>query len=146
MIEQIKPVYFNLVVKIFQDINKGVQLCISKQNEANATYSLWLDDQDYYIDWNWNAEKIKRFIDAVGYPYDNAKAYLNGEIVKFVDVEIVKDVVIEHRDRHIGKVIFVKGGMPTIVCTDGLLGLIDIRDEKGNVMFINFRSRFESKR
>ena len=115
----------------------------SKQNETNATYSLWLNNEDYYIDWNWSAEKIKRFVDAVGHPYDNAKAYLNGEVIKFVDVEIFKDVVVENRDRHIGKVLFYKNGVPIVVCKDGLIGLKDIRDDKDNLVLVNFRSRFK---
>ena len=81
------------------------------------------------IDWSWSADKVKRFVDATGYPYDNAKAYINGEIVKFIDVEIVADVVVEHRARHIGKVIFIKNGEPVVVCSDGLIGLKEIRDK-----------------
>ena len=95
----------------------------------------------YY--WSWSVEKIRRFVDSVGYPYDNAKSFLNGKVVKFIDIEVVSDVFVEHRWRHIGKVIFIKYGMPIVVCKDGLIGLKDIRDEKDSKIFINFRSRFE---
>jgi len=142
VIEQINPVYFNLVSKIFQDINKGVQLYATKQNEANATYSLWLNNEDYYIDWSWNSEKIKRFIDAVGYPYDGAKAYLNRKTINFVDVKVIKDVAVESRSRHIGKVIFIKDGLPVVVCKEGLIQLVDIRDDESSPVFVNFRSKF----
>lgn len=142
-INQIEPLYFELVDEIFTTIQIKDKLKDTQQDESKATYSLWLDGEDYFIDWSWSADKIKRFVDAVGYPYDNAKAYLNGEIVKFIDVEIVEDVVVEHRERHIGKVIFIKGGMPIIVCSDGLIGLKDIRDENDKEIFINFRSRFK---
>ncbi len=113
-----------------------------KQNENNATYSLWLNGEDYYIDWNWSSEKIKRFVDAVGYPYDGAKAYLNGKIINFIDVKVIEDVVVESRSRHIGKVIFVKNGYPVVVCEEGLIQLVDIRDEESNSFFVNFRSKF----
>jgi methionyl-tRNA formyltransferase len=142
-IDKIEPLYFELVDEIFTQIQIGEQLNPTKQDESKASYSLWLDSEDYFIDWSWSAEKIKRFVDAIGYPYDNAKAYLNGEVVKFLDVEIVEDKVVEHRERHIGKVIFIKDGMPIVVCNDGLIGLRDIRDENYNEMFINFRSRFK---
>ncbi|MBD3843931.1 MAG: hypothetical protein IE909_19065 [Campylobacterales bacterium] len=142
-IDKIEPLYFELVDEIFTEIQNGEQLNATKQDESKASYSLWLDSEDYFIDWSWSAEKIKRFVDAVGYPYDNAKAYLNDEIVKFFDVEIVEDVVIEHRERHIGKVVFIKDGMPVVVCSDGLISLKDIRDVDNNEMFINFRSRFK---
>lgn len=91
-IDKIEPLYFELVDEIFTKIKSGEQLNATKQDESKASYSLWVDSEDYFIDWSWSAEKIKRFVDAVGYPYDNAKAYLNGEVVKFIDVEIVEDV------------------------------------------------------
>ncbi len=142
-IQKTEPLYFELVDEIFTNIKNSNELKSIKQNESKATYSLWLNNEDYFIDWSWSAEKIKRFVDAVGYPYDNAKAYLNSEVVKFLDVEIVEDKVVEDRERHIGKVIFIKDGMPIVVCNDGLIGLRDIRDENDNEMFINFRSRFK---
>ena len=142
-IQKTEPLYFELVDEIFTNIQSDKQLNATKQDESKASYSLWLDSEDYFIDWSWSAKKIKRFVDAVGYPYDNAKAYLNGEIVKFLDVETVEDVVVEHRERHIGKVIFFRDSMPVVVCSDGLIGLKDIRDENNNEMFINFRSRFK---
>lgn len=142
-IDKIEPLYFELVDEIFTKIKSCEELNATKQDENKATYSLWLDNEDYFIDWSWSADKIKRFVDAVGYPYDNAKAYLNSEVVKFIDVEIVQDVVVENRERHIGKVIFINNFVPVIVCNDGLIGLIDIRDENNNEMFINFRSRFK---
>ena len=142
-IDKIEPLYFELVDEIFTKIQNGEQLNATKQDESKASYSLWLDSEYYFIDWSWSADKIKRFVDAVGYPYDNAKAYLNDEIVKILDVEIVEDVVVEHRERHIGKVIFIKEGMPVVVCGDGMIGLKEIRDKNDNEMFINFRSRFK---
>lgn len=142
-IDKIEPLYFELVDEIFTKIKSCEQLNSKKQDESKASYSLWLDNEDYFIDWSWSADKIKRFVDAVGYPYDNAKAYLNSEVVKFIDVETVEDVVVEHRERHIGKVIFIKNGIPVVVCSDGLIGLKDIRDKDDNEMFINFRSRFK---
>lgn len=142
-IDKIGPLYFELVDEIFTEIKSGKKLNAIKQDESKASYSLWLDSEDYFIDWSWSAEKIKRFVDAVGYPYGNAKAYLNGEVVKFVDIEIVEDEEVENRERHIGKVIFIKDGMSVIVCCDGLIGLKDIRYKDDNEMFINFRSRFK---
>lgn len=143
IINDIEPLYFELVDEIFTQIQNNKKLNAIKQDENKATYSLWLDKKDYFIDWSWNSKKIKRFVDAVGYPYNNAKAYLNGQIVKIVDIEIVEDVTIEHRQRHIGKVIFIKEGIPVVVCNDGLISLKDIRDANDNKIIINFRSRFE---
>jgi len=142
-IEQIKLLYAQLICNIYTLIINNKKLPRIKQDESKAVYSPWLDGKDYFIDWqNWSATKIKRFINAVGYPYDNAKAYLNGKIVKFIDVEVIDDVKIKQRKRHIGKVIFIKDSFPVIICKKGLLKLVEIRDEDNKLM-INLRSRFE---
>ena len=51
--------------------------------------------------------------------------------------------MVELRDRHIGKVIFIKNGAPVVICKEGLIQLTDIRDNKNNLVFLNFRSRFK---
>ena len=145
VINNIKPLYYELVKNIYQLILNNKNLPRMKQDEKKATYSPWFDKKDYFIDWNWNAEKIKRFVDAVGYPYDNAKTYLNGRVIKLLEVEVINDVKIENRMRHIGKVLFIKNGCPIVICKKGLLKLVDIRDEKNNKLIINFRSRLENK-
>jgi methionyl-tRNA formyltransferase len=101
-----------------------------------------LDNKDYLINWSWSAEKIKRFVDAVGYPYDGAKTFLDGVIINFVDVEVVDDVFIENRNRHLGKIIFMKNKFPIAVCQKGLLKLVDIRDDENKAIEVKFRSRF----
>ena len=141
---QIQPLYFYLVSKVFIKIKKNIVLKANKQDENEATYSPWLDSEDYYIDWSWSAQKIKRFVDAVGYPYDGAKAFLDGKIVNFVDVNIESDVIIENRNRHVGKVIFIKNDLPVVVCQKGLIQLVDIKDNKNNRIHPRFRSRFSS--
>ena len=144
VINKIQPLYFELVSDIFTDILNNEEIKSTEQDDTEATYSSWLDSEDYFIDWSWNAKKIKRFVDAVGYPYDNAKAYLEGrQIIKFININIVQDVVVENRERHIGKVIFIRDGVPIVVCNNGLIGLKDIRDESNEKIKINFRSRFK---
>ena len=143
-IKEIKPLYYELVEDIYKLILNGSEIPRNKQDENKATYSMWLDEKDYFIDWqNWGAKKIKRFIDAVGYPCDNAKSYLDDKIMHFLDVKVLDDVEIEDRERHLGKVIFIKDGYPVIVCKKGLIGLVDIRDENNKSLMINFRSRFK---
>jgi len=143
LICRIEPLYFNLVNQIFSKIKKNINITSKAQDEKQATYSLWLDKVDYFIDWSWSAEKIKRFVDATGSPYDNAKSALNGKIVKLVDVKVAKDVNIEIRERHIGKVVFMDRGSPTIICGQGLLSISTLLDNNNNNIKIDFRSRFE---
>ena len=143
LICRIEPLYFNLVNQIFSKIKKNINITSKSQDEKQATYSLWLDKVDYFIDWSWSAEKIKRFVDATGSPYDNAKSTLNEKIVKLVDVKVAKDVHIEIRERHIGKVVFMDRGSPTIICGQGLLSISTLLDNNNNNIKIDFRSRFE---
>jgi len=141
-IEYIQPLYFSLVDNIFYKIKNKIKIESSKQIENEATFSLWLDEQDYFIDWSWPAYKIKRFIDSVSYPYGNARAYLNGEVILFKEADVFEDVNIEHRERHIGKIVFYRNEYPVIVCDSGLLLLKEFTSENSNPIKINFRSRF----
>jgi methionyl-tRNA formyltransferase len=140
-IQKIEPLYFDLVLQIYKILGQGKLLTSLPQKHTDASFSLWLDTEDYFIDWSWSAEKIKRFIDSVGFPYDGAKSKLNGTVVIIEKAEVVKDVVVEHRDRHVGKVIFIEES-PVIVCTKGLLKLRKISDLGRQAMQINFRSKF----
>ncbi len=143
-IEKIQPLYYELVEEIYLKILNDEYLQTITQDEREASYSIWLDDKDYFIDWSWDAEKIKRFVDAVGDPYDNAKAYLNGKLIKIYEAEVYQyDVLVINRERHIGKVIFMRNEMPVIICGKDLLLIKEIRDKDGNLLKINFRSRFE---
>ncbi len=114
------------------------------QNENEATYSLWLDQDDYFIDWNWTAEKIKRKIDACGFPYDGAKTILENDIIVVEKAEVEQDVQIENRT--VGKVIFVKENCPIIVCGKGLLRLTAAKNvnTKENILPLSkFRLKFK---
>ena len=136
-IRLIEPLYFELVREIYFKILNREKIKSFPQDETYVSYSIWLDKRDYFIDWSWDADKIKRFVDAVDYPYDNAKSRVNGRLVKIKDVEIVKDIFIINRERHIGKVIFFINGCPVVICGSGLIKITNI-----NINKIPFRSRF----
>ncbi len=140
-IQKIEPLYFDLVLQVYKILEQSKPLTSLPQKHADASFSLWLDTEDYFIDWSWSAEKIKRFIDSVGFPYDGAKSKLNGAVVTIEEAEVIEDVVVEHRDRHIGKVIFIEDS-PIIICINGLLKLRKFSTIDGQAMQINFRSRF----
>ena len=100
------------------------------QNEKEATYSLWRDEDDYLIDWYLPAETILHFINCVGFPYGGASAYMAGDLVKVLSARLVDDVKIENRSP--GKVLFLDNGLPTVVCGVGLLQLEDLRNINGD--------------
>jgi len=140
-IELITPLYSELVNSIAKNyfLNEEIHGC--KQNDNDATYSLWRDEEDYFINWNDSAANIKRFIDAVGYPYKGACSIVDNELVRILDATITDDLVIENRD--VGKVIFFRENCPVVVCKTGLLRLDSIVNENNNEIFFNkFRLRF----
>jgi methionyl-tRNA formyltransferase len=112
------------------------------QDESKATYSLWRDEADYRIDWTKQATMIRRFIDAVGFPFKGASCVVDGKVLRIAEAEEIADVIIENRDA--GKVIFIQDGKPVVVCGQGLLKIHGLYDELGNSMlpFARFRSRF----
>jgi methionyl-tRNA formyltransferase len=141
-IELISPLYSKLVNNICEKILNGDTIKGVKQDEREATYSLWRDELDYFINWNENSGKIRRMIDALGYPYKGAMTYLNGEKIIIDDAIEYDDVKIENRD--VGKVIFVENGYPIVVCKKGLLKITKARDLTGQSILPlkKFRSRF----
>ena len=141
-IENIIPCYEDLAVKVVNMLMKGNFKSV-QQDESEATYSLWLDESDYQIDWNWDSSHIRRFIDATGYPYKGAFTYILGSKVRVFKADEEDDLEIENRIP--GKVIFCRNGEPTIVCGKGLLKLkyAVFEDTKEDVFPLhNFRTRF----
>ena len=135
--------YAELVLRIARTLSAGEELEATPQDESQATYSLWRDDEDYYIDWNWDAERIKRLVDAVGHPYKGATTRLEGRTIRVKDCEVVEDVRIENRSP--GKVIFVRDLLPVVVCGSGLLRLTDLVDDETKNSLLplpRFRCRF----
>ena len=118
--EAIKTIVGNyevLAANIAGSLTRGDEPKAKPQDEADASYSLWRDEEDYFVDWSHSAVDIKRFIDAVGYPYKGAAATLDGRVVRIRDAEALDDVRIANRTA--GKVIFLKDAKPVVVCGQG---------------------------
>ena len=140
-LDRISNLYSELAVSVLTKLAKG-RLVGVPQDERAATYSLWRDDRDYKINWNSAASEIEHFISCVGFPYLGATSELNGKVVRIVRARAVEDVGIENRFP--GKVIFVRDGLPVVVCGKGLLMIEDARDCGGEALLPLkfFRSRF----
>jgi len=135
--------YKGLIEEVGKKIISGQTIEAARQNEADASYSLWLDDNDYDIDWNKNANDIKRFIDAVGFPYSGAATHIDGKKVRLVEAEALPDVVIENRKP--GKIIFIEKEKPVVVCGSGLLKIISLVEDGSTQEMLplkRFRIRF----
>jgi methionyl-tRNA formyltransferase len=141
-INEIATCYTKLMLQLLAMFQQGQPIKATPQNEAAATYSLWLNDNDYTINWHQSADAIKRFIDSVGYPYNGAVTTLQQQKVTILDAEVFEDVVIENRTP--GKVIFIKNNNPIIVCGQGLLKITSMQSIEGQQLLPlkNFRSQF----
>jgi methionyl-tRNA formyltransferase len=117
-IDALTACYQRLVVGVGEKLINS-SLTWTVQDESRATYSLWRDDQDYFIDWSWDADRIQRFVNAVGFPYLGAATAAHGFIYRIFDCSVLADVGIENREP--GKIIFSREKEPVVVCGRGLL-------------------------
>lgn len=144
-IEKISSLYSELLIDIINKIIYSQELEAYSQDEHEANYSLWLDDEDYLIDWNQSSDYIQNFINSVGYPYLGASSYIKGEKVRILEVELESDVNIVNRVP--GKVIFTKENCPCIVCGKGIIKITKLIDNKTNKNLLpleSFRIRFKN--
>ena len=144
-IEKVSENYTKIVLEILGLIKEGKDICGTPQNEEDATYCLWRDDEDYLIDWKKSSTHIERFVNAVGYPYNGAATYLDHTKYRILEVEQYDDVFIENRTP--GKLVFLKDSHPVIVCGKGLLLLKNVTDDHTgeNVLpFKKFRIRLKN--
>lgn len=141
-IETIIPCYERLAVQAGRMMLDG-HYESTPQDEAVATYSLWRDEDDYIIDWTWEAARVRRFVDAVGYPYKGAATLVSGKKLRLLECEEVDDIRVENRTP--GKVIFIRDGEPVVVCGRGLLKitrLVDDATRDDSLPWKTFRTRF----
>lgn len=147
-IEIMSEIYAEIALFLFEQIKCGHKLNSTPQDHSLASYSLWRDDGDYWIDWTKSSAEIARFIDAVGFPYLGARCVMNGAVAIINHAIAVEDVFVMDRKSSVGKVLFIEDGFPTIVCTRGVLKILEMTSEDGIslVPLKNFRIRFEGAR
>lgn len=131
-IDKVCPLYWTLLEKLYPKLFiSGETINCREQNDAEATYSVWRDEDDYKIDWTRDAGYIKRFIDSLGYPYKGAFSFIEEKKIRITQSEIFADVKIETRDT--GKVLFIRDDLPVIICGSGLLKILNAHDsDSGN--------------
>lgn len=141
-IDLVVPLYQEIVCGLLKKISAREALQGIPQNHDLATYSLWRDADDYFLDWRDSATKLRRTIDAVGCPYMGAATHLNECVIRVWKAEEVPDVKIENRD--CGKVVFVRNGHPVVACGEGLLQInhATFGDGRDVLPLQRFRSRF----
>ena len=144
-IEAVASCYVECLLSIFESLANRIELKSAPQDEALATYSLWRDDDDYWINWHDAADRIARFVDAVSSPYKGAITLCNNKLVTVNQVVALPDVKIENRSP--GKVIRIQDDRPVVVCGSGLLLIANAVDSTSGASLLplkSFRSRFHS--
>ena len=140
---------YDLVIKMYSDVANEI---IKEYNDTgfipsttqtgDPSYCLWRDERDYRIDWKSSAEEIKRFVDALGYPYQGALTFLEGLLVKVNEVQVIKGIDLEYGQP--GKVFNNKNNQPVVVCGSGMVKLLDYESISGKKNFLSrLRVRFE---
>lgn len=127
-IEQISELYQKIVKIIVNQLLNKEKLKCKIQDESHASYGLWRNEEDYLINWNQDAEQIKRFVNAVGFPYLGASSFIKNKKIRILDVGVLPDVKIENRTP--GKVIFIKNQKPIVVCKKGLIQINEMIDDE----------------
>lgn len=127
-IDRMSFTYTQLVDDFIANIGSNIFEPTS-QSESDATYSLWRDSSDYFVDWNDTSERISRFVDAVGYPYAGARIRTGKDEYIVDECTPFGDVLVENRK--CGKIIFIDHGCPVVVCGQGLLKLTKLRKVEG---------------
>lgn len=139
----ISQLYAKIVCSILDIIVKSNDIPTLPQNESEASYSLWRNEEDYAIDWSRDATYIQQFIYSLGYPYKGASTFIDDIKYRILDCEVLTDVKVENRCP--GKVIFVNNGCPVVVCGSGLLKItkMETEDSSSYLPLNKFRIRFK---
>ncbi len=141
VIERQSGIYYEMVEKLLIMIESN-SITSYKQDESQVTYSIWRDEADCKIDWNKSSVDIYRVIRAVGNPYCGAYSFMDGKKIKIVRAELADEMNFEIRNP--GKIWSIKDGIPTIVCREGMLRILESRWEDGEkVVYSKLRKRFD---
>jgi methionyl-tRNA formyltransferase len=100
------------------------------QDPNAATYSVWRDDEDYFINWADDADRICRTVDALGWPYPGARTRVGEMTLTVLEAERGPDMQFEIGQP--GKIWSLSDGAPTVICGNGTVVLTDVRDPDGN--------------
>jgi len=108
------------ISKIIFSYYKNNKFFIKKNIKfQKRTFSIWRDDKDYFINWRQSALKIVNFINATGYPYDNAKTIYNGKIINIIDCVIGNKLNFE--EIHPGKIFQIIKKQPHVTTLTNLI-------------------------
>jgi len=118
-IDIICETYKDIASHLLSSLEKGLLPLSAPQDEDEATFSIWRDESDYFLDWSLSSDRLKRQIDASGFPYSGSKSYLSGRLLTIADARVEQDVSIVNRAP--GKILRIVEGSPLVICGNGIL-------------------------
>lgn len=137
---QLGSCYAKCATNIMERKQQGKLHCFP-QNEAQASYSIWLGKEDLRIDWFQDGASICRLVDALGWPYHGAHTtYLKQEII----INEVEEILPKQRFElfHCGKIWKIDGNYPEVICQNGLIRILSAQTLNGDaVSFRKLRER-----
>lgn len=115
----LEQLYGDIAEDIFHTLKVQKQPRYVHQDERQASYSIWRDEEDFHIDWRKDDRSIIRLIDAASHPFSGAWTWgaKMGKVVVHA-AEVIPDV--RFAERHPGKVHMLEGG-PQVVCGVGMI-------------------------
>lgn len=142
-INEVGGLYFDLLKSILVKIKSDGYLVGVPQDEVEASYSVWRDEEDYRINWQCSAETISHFVNCLSFPYKGASTICGGRLIRILGAGVEPDVLIENRD--VGKVLFLIDNKPVVICGVGLLRIDVAVDDLGQSVlpFKSFRTRLK---
>jgi methionyl-tRNA formyltransferase len=111
------------------------------QEDSGATYSLWRDAFDYFIDWRWDAADVVRKVRVLGFPYEGAKGILRGRLLTIVRAQLGPNMEFAIRDP--GKLWEIDESRALVVCGAGTVWVEEAVDADARpYRFETLRTRF----
>lgn len=141
-ISLLSPAYEMCIRDVLRLAREG-PLAGTPQNESEATYSIWRDEEDYWLDFRLPADRVLRTIFALDKPYRGACALVGEQRVTIHDAEVEMDI--NFAVRQPGKIWKVDASGPLVVCGAGMIRLKDIRHGDGSPYSnVKLRTRFSA--
>ncbi|MBF0186381.1 MAG: hypothetical protein HQL50_00475 [Magnetococcales bacterium] len=141
----LRSAYSACAKEVFDCVANGNPLVGQEQDETQATYSIWRNEEDMWVDWEQDAQYITRFVNALGPPYSGAKTACYGRTIILNRVEPGPEMTFEQRTP--GKFWSIRDNIPLVICGRGTLRILQAQESSGEpVNFTVLRARLSKYR
>lgn len=142
------PVEIGFLFDFLDEVKNGKEFKMHLLDESKSSYFPFLHTlSNGWINWDWTAEEIKRFISAFDDPYDGASTRINGQRA------FLKKSTVTENDKNVhpfasGLVICKSDKFIKVMARGGILKIERVMDMRKRSLFsqINLGDRFMSSR